>query len=81
MTARSREELEQALRGLGIRCSVEEFDGLAVAVPEPGERSFERDDIRRRAIEIARAHGFSHLAVELRQPEHVDPNRATLSGD
>ena len=81
MTIRSHEELERALRELGLRCDVEAFDALAVAIPEPGERGFEHDDIRRRAIELARAHGFSHLAVELRSSEHADPNRAPFSGD
>ncbi|HEY7235651.1 MAG TPA: hypothetical protein VH539_15970 [Gemmatimonadaceae bacterium] len=81
MTTRSREELERALHALGIRCSIEAFDSLAVALPEPGERSFEREDVRRRAIELARAHGFSHLAVELRQSGHEDTDRATVSGD
>jgi hypothetical protein len=81
VTTRSHEGLENALRELGLRCRVETFDGLAVAIPEMGERSFERDDIRRRAIELARSHGFSHLAVELRNSEHADPNRAPFSGD
>lgn len=78
MTIRSREALERALRELGLRCVVEAFDALAVAIPEAGERGFERDEIRRRAIELARAHGFSHLAVELR---NSDQNRAPFSGD
>jgi hypothetical protein len=37
--------------------------------------------VRRRALELARAHGFSHLAVELPKSEDVHPDRATLSGD
>jgi len=81
MTARSREGLERALRELGVHCAVEAVDALAVAVPEPGDRSLEREDVRRRALELARAHGFSHLAVELRKCEDVHPDRATLSGD
>ena len=81
MTIRSHVELERALRDIGLRCRVEAFDALAVAIPEPGERAFERDDIRRRSIELARVHGFSHLAVELRNSEHADPNRAPFSGD
>lgn len=81
MTTRSREDLEQALRDLGMRCSIDAFDALAVAIVEPGDRTFERDDLRRRAIELARAHGFSHLAVELRKSEHANQNRATLFGD
>jgi hypothetical protein len=80
MTLRSREELERALRALGLRCTIEAHDALAVAVPDPGERGFERDDIRRRAIDLARMHGFSHLAVELANAEPNAPDRATLPG-
>ncbi|HEY2853570.1 MAG TPA: hypothetical protein VGJ18_12030 [Gemmatimonadaceae bacterium] len=78
MSIRSREDLERALRGLGLRCSVEAYDALAVVVPELGDRRLELEDIRRRAIELARAHGFSHLAVELREPEQPPDARATL---
>jgi hypothetical protein len=76
---RSREDLERALRDLGIPCRVEAHEALAVAIPEPGERGFENDDLRRRAIALARAHGFSHLAVELPNVENAPPpDRATL---
>ena len=81
MTVRSRDELERALRTLGLRCTVEAYDALAVAVPEPGDRCLEDPAVRRKAIELARAHGFSHLAVELQDPEHDTHNRASLSGD
>jgi hypothetical protein len=37
--------------------------------------------VRRQAIELARAHGFSHLAVELRAPKTSTGHRATLPGD
>jgi serine/threonine protein kinase HipA of HipAB toxin-antitoxin module len=63
VSARSPEELERALRELGLRASIEAMDALAVAIPEPDERGFEREDLRARAIALARAHGFSHLAV------------------
>lgn len=81
MSARSTVELERALRDLGVRCSVEAHDALAVAVPEPGERGLEGDDVRRKAIQLARAHGFSHLAVELREPGHAPSDRAPLPRD
>ena len=81
MSARSAEELERALRAIGVRCSVEAFDALAVAVPEPGERRLEADDVRQRAIQLARSHGFSHLAVELRAPGHATIDRASLPRD
>jgi hypothetical protein len=38
---------------------------LAVAIPAPGDRRFEDPELRRRAVTIAREHGFSHLALEL----------------
>ena len=81
MTIRSREDLERDLRALGLRCSVEAYDALAVAVPDSGEDRFALDDIRRRAIALARGHGFSHLAVELRDDMSTSLPRATLPGD
>ena len=81
MSARSAEDLERALRALGLHVSVEGMDALAVAVPEPGERGFENSDTRARAIALARSHGFSHLAVELRASDSESPPRATLSRD
>lgn len=81
MSARSAEELERALRDLGVRCSIQAYDALAVAVLEPGGRGLADADVRRRAIELARTHGFSHLAVELRDPGHVHTDRAPLSRD
>lgn len=81
MSARSVDALERALRDLGVRCSVEAYDALAVAVPEPGERRLENADVRRRAIELARTHGFSHLAVELREAGHAPTDRASLPRD
>ena len=81
MSARSREGLERALRELGLHCVVEAWDALAVAVPELGARGFENPETRQRAIALARTHGFSHLAVELRGAESEPSARATLSGD
>lgn len=81
MSARSAEELERALRELGVRCSIQAYDALAVAVLEPGGRGLTDADVRRRAIELARKHGFSHLAVELREPGHAPSDRAPLPRD
>lgn len=79
MSARDLAGLQTALRVLGLRCTVEGWDALAVAVPEVGERAFEDAAWRQRAIDLARAHGFSHLAVELRDPAAAgDGSRATL---
>ena len=81
MSARSAEALERALRDLGVRCSIQAYDALAVAVPEPGEQTLQSPDIRRQAIALARTHGFSHLAVELREPGHAPSDRAPLPRD
>ena len=81
MSARSRESLERELHSMGLRCSLETWDALAVAIPEPGERGFEDAAIRQRAIAAARNNGFSHLAVEIRVDGSAPMNRATLSGD
>lgn len=80
MSTRSRADLERDLRALGIRCLVEEWDALAVLVPEPGERALEDEAVRRRAIAMARSHGFSHLAMDL--PEERDAaSRETVPRD
>ena len=83
MSARSREGLEQALRSLGLRCRIEEWDALAVAIPDSDapRATFENDDLRRRALEAARAHGFSHLALELCDGAPGAVPGAALSGD
>ena len=81
MSIRSREELERALRAMGLRCSVEEHGALAVCVPDPGERGFEDAETRRRAIALARAHGFSHLALEVKDDHQNTMPRAAVPRD
>lgn len=81
MSARSAGDLERALRAMGLRVAVEAMDALAIAVPEQGERGFEDADTRARAIALARSHGFSHLAVELRESAHEPTARAPFSRD
>ena len=81
MSARSTADLQEALRGLGLRVTIEAMDALAVAVLEAGERGFENANTRERAIALARTHGFSHLAVELRADESDSTARATFSRD
>lgn len=56
--------VEVALQALGVRCTVERRGALAVLIPTPGERAFERPDVRREALAILRAHGFTHAALE-----------------
>jgi hypothetical protein len=66
---------------MGLRVAIEPMDALAIAVPEEGERGFESEDTRKRAIALARSHGFSHLAIELREHERESMARAPLSRD
>ncbi|MFN2563380.1 MAG: hypothetical protein ABR499_00040 [Gemmatimonadaceae bacterium] len=58
------DSVEVALQTLGVRCTLEPRGALAVLVPAPGERAFERPDIRREALAILRAYGFTHAALE-----------------
>jgi hypothetical protein len=70
------DSLDAALRALGVRCTVEKRGPLAVMIPAAGERSLERADVRRQAIAILRAHGFTHAALELGGSAHADDERA-----
>lgn len=57
--------LEAALRSLGIHCSVEAIDRLAVVVPNDDAAEVEAVRVRRDALRLIREHGFTHLALEL----------------
>ena len=57
--------VEAALRAAGVRCSVERRGALAVVTPAPDERGLEKADVRREALAILRAYGFTHAAVEV----------------
>ena len=68
----SAESLEAALRAEGIDCVVEERERLAVIVPGPRGLDLSSVELRRRALALLPAHGFTHLALELLPP----PERA-----
>lgn len=55
---------EQALRALGVRCSLEGRGTLAVVIPAAGERAFEDAAVRRAVLAALRSYGFTHAAVE-----------------
>jgi hypothetical protein len=57
--------LEAALRSLGIHCSVEAIDRLAVIVPDDDAAGIETVRVRREALRLICEHGFTHLALEL----------------
>ncbi len=59
--------LERGLTELGVPCRVESRAGLAVliATPDVAARLGEAE-LRRQALALAREHGFTHVAIELR---------------
>ena len=57
--------LEERLRAMGIACRVEGAERLAVLIPDGPVTALEDARIRRDAIALVRAHGFTHLALEI----------------
>ena len=70
MSARA---LRQALADAGIACEVEAHDRLAVLVPDDDASAARlvAADGRRRAASLAREHGFTHAALELRDGDRI----------
>jgi hypothetical protein len=64
--------LESRLRDAGIACRVEVRERLAILVSDGAGPTH---DERLRAIQLARAEGFSHVCLEL------EPLGAALPGD
>jgi hypothetical protein len=59
--------LEAALRSLGLVCTVEAHDRLAVIVAD-NPAALEDARLRRAAMSLLAGHGFTHLALELTGP-------------
>ena len=57
--------LEAELLALGVACSVEVRDRLALVVPRGDHSRLADPDVRREAVRLAESHGFTHLALEL----------------
>lgn len=57
--------LESALRERGIACRVEERERLALLVPDGPIALLEDAAARREAVALVRAHGFTHIALEI----------------
>jgi hypothetical protein len=73
--------LESLLRDAGIACRVEVRERLAILVPDDAGPTWED---RLRAIQFARAEGYTHVCVELCPhplPSSLDPRGAALPGD
>jgi hypothetical protein len=57
--------LEEALRAAGIECAVQAVDRLAVLDPDDDSAGIVAVQRRQEALRLSRAHGFTHLALEL----------------
>ena len=58
--------LSTEIARIGVACSVETRDGLAVLLPVTSNpEAFQSAETRRAVIALARQHGFTHVAVEL----------------
>ena len=64
----SAESLRAALASAGLPCDVEAHERLAVLLPDDAESAtrLAEPSARRRVTAIAREHGFTHAAMELR---------------
>ena len=74
----SASSFEAALRAIGMRCTVEAIDRMALIVPDDAAAELATIAGRREALRLIGAHGFTHLALELpgepsaRAPLHRD---------
>ena len=57
--------LEADLRALGILCTIEARDRLAILVPIATADHLDQETVRRDAVRLAESHGFTHLALEI----------------
>jgi hypothetical protein len=64
----------QALRALGVECTVESRGNLAIVIPAGGERALEDPTVRRAVLAALQSYGFTHAAVE---PGDGPPARTT----
>lgn len=66
--------LQSVLRARGLRCRVEDRERLAVVVPDDEEALEAVLRVREAILDSGRAHGFTHVALEL----SAQPPGATL---
>lgn len=57
--------LEADLRALGIACTIEARERLAILVSDGAADRLEDEQVRRDAVRLAEARGFTHLAFEI----------------
>jgi hypothetical protein len=75
--------LEKALADRGLPFRVESRSGLAVLIADAATVARMTDaELRRTALALAREHGFTHVAIEMRSEPDVAPRAdAPLSRD
>ena len=71
--------LQAALREFGVACTVVADERLAVIVPSHASTGFDDPRLRRAALALLGAHGFTHLALEL--GDAVPENAKDLAPD
>jgi len=69
--------LQQALSAMGIACTVEAREKLALIIPA-SESMLSDVAIRRAVLALLADHGFTHVALEI--PDQPD-DHAAVSGD
>lgn len=76
------ESLELALAAVGVPCSVEPHQRLAVLRPSADGPSLVEESLRARVVALATEHGFTHVALDLTDTS-ADRERAgaAVSGD
>ena len=74
--------LEGALAERGLVCRVESRFGLAVLIANAATVARLGDtEVRRSALALAREHGFTHVAIELRSDTDAPRPDASVSRD
>ena len=65
-TARNAAALASAIAELGVQCALEARGGLALLLPvQESVVTLQSPETRRAVVELARTHGFTHVAIEL----------------
>ena len=84
-SSRNAVALSAAIANLGIDCALEARGGLALLLPTgDGVAALQVDETRRAVLALAKAHGFTHVAIELpseRRESSTPPSDAPLLRD
>jgi len=59
------QELVEALRAIGLDCRVDARDRMALIAVHQGSAALVDDALRGQVVALARAHGFTHVALDL----------------